>query len=71
MKRRSVTTRQVRAGCYECHGGRPHWLGRNAVALAARHHDATGHRTWGDQAINTVYGDAVVDHPDLFAETPA
>lgn len=68
MKRVSDTRRQVRAGCYDCHGGLAHWLGRNALALAARHHDATGHRTWCDQTIQTVYGATDAAHPDLFAE---
>lgn len=67
MTRQSDTTRQVRSGCFECHGGGPHWLGRNAAGVAARHHDATGHRTWCDQAIRTVHGDASPSHPDLFA----
>lgn len=71
MKRLSDTTRQVRAGCFECHNGQPHWLGRNAAGVAARHHDATGHRTWCEQAIRTVHGDASPSHPDLFSETPA
>ncbi|MNJ44881.1 hypothetical protein D3C77_399510 [compost metagenome] len=71
MKRRSDTTRQVRAGCTVCHGDRAHWLGRNAVGLAARHHDATGHRTWCEQAIRTVYGDAGPAHPYLFTGAPS
>jgi hypothetical protein len=71
MSRQSVTTRQVRAGCHECHGGRAHWLGRNAAGVAARHHDATGHRTWAEQSLRTDYGAASSSHPDLFSETPA
>lgn len=71
MNRQSVTTRQVRAGCHECHGGRAHWLGRNADGVAARHHDATGHRTWCEKTAHTVHGIDRPSHPDLFSETPA
>ena len=35
-----------RAGCYTCHGAAARWLGQNAQGVAARHTDATGHRTW-------------------------
>lgn len=72
MSRKSETSRQVRAGCIQCHGGKANWLGRNAAGVAARHHDATGHRTWAEQSLRTVYGsDVVPAHPDLFSETPA
>jgi hypothetical protein len=48
---------EAMAGCYECHGEREaHWQERNAVAVAARHHDATGHRTWWEQTIVGSYG---------------
>lgn len=66
MKRVAETTRLVKAGCRDCHGGRPHWLGRNALALAARHHDQTGHQTWCEQQLRTVYGTTGPAHPDLF-----
>ena len=72
MSRKSETSRQVRAGCTVCHGTAAHWLGRNAAGVAARHHDATGHRTWAEQSLRTVYGaDSAPPHPDLFAEATA
>ncbi len=36
-----------------------HWFGNNAQAVAARHHDATGHMTWVDIAMSIRYGDTV------------
>lgn len=41
------------AGCVDC-GKR--WDGANAVSCAARHHDASGHRTWAEQVLYTEYG---------------
>lgn len=70
MTRIAETIRTVRAGCTVCHGSAAHWLGRNAAGVAARHHDATGHRTWADQSIRTTYGETGPAHPDLF-ETKA
>ena len=34
------------------------WNGKNALALAAQHHDRTGHVTVADQTQRTRYGDA-------------
>ena len=45
--------------------GKAHWLGRNAQAVAARHHDKTGHHTWVDASVLTTYGQRE-HHPDLF-----
>lgn len=45
------------AGCYVCHGSEAHWQRKNALACAARHHDATGHPTWCEQAIAVFYGE--------------
>lgn len=44
------------AGCYVCHGGESHWESKNALAVAARHHDATGHTTWCEQVLSVRYG---------------
>lgn len=47
-----------RAGCDECHGkGMAHWYARNAVGVAARHHDATGHTTWAEYVVSVRYGE--------------
>jgi hypothetical protein len=46
------------AGCDVCHGtGVGHWQGRNALAVASRHHKATGHTTWAEQVISAQWGD--------------
>ena len=48
----------VMAGCDVCHGvGIAGWLACNALAVAARHHDATGHPTRADQTISVNYGE--------------
>lgn len=43
------------AGCFVCHS-EAQWTGKNALALAARHHDATGHPTWCEQVMSVRYG---------------
>lgn len=48
--------RDVQAGCFVCHGSDAHWFGPNAQAVAARHHDATGHPTWADVVLLVRYG---------------
>jgi len=54
--RRTYTSRDVRAGCFQCFGIEAHWLAPNAQAVAARHHDATGHATWVEAVLNIRYG---------------
>ena len=51
------------AGCHQCHGTEAQWSGKNALAVAARHHDATGHTTWCEQVMSVRYG------PDLEDDT--
>lgn len=46
----------ARGGCRDCLAGI--WTGKNAMAVAARHHDATGHRTYCDQVLEVRYGPA-------------
>ena len=46
----------VRAGCFTCHGGQAAWWSKNAMALAAQHHDRTGHPTWAEQFLSVRYG---------------
>ncbi|NJC33896.1 hypothetical protein GGR88_001370 [Sphingomonas jejuensis] len=57
-RRVTETKREVSAGCLDC--GRPGalWSGGNAQAVAARHHDATGHRTWVNAYMAIRYGAA-------------
>jgi len=54
--RRYSYSRDVIAGCFECWGSDGHWTSKNAQALAARHHDATGHETWCDVNMSIRYG---------------
>lgn len=54
--RRTASSRTAQAGCFVCNNGLARWFGANAVGVAARHHDATGHPTWADQVISTRYG---------------
>lgn len=46
MNRGYTYSRHLQAGCYVCHGRDAEWHGKNAQAVAARHCDATGHKTW-------------------------
>ncbi len=61
LTRRTSTSRELRAGCYTCHGDRAHWTSANAQALAAQHHDRTGHPTWCDIAASIRYGRVAPD----------
>lgn len=54
--RRTSVARDLRGGCFVCHGGDAHWFGGNAQGVAARHHDATGHETWCDIGMSIRYG---------------
>ncbi|WP_257575645.1 hypothetical protein [Sphingomonas sanguinis] len=60
-KRPTVSTHTATAGCVTCHGQGTGWTGANALALAARHHDATGHATWCDTHLSVRYGNAQLD----------
>jgi hypothetical protein len=54
MRKTRTGISAVHAGCFECDKT---WETRNALALAARHHDSTGHATWCDQVLIVRYGD--------------
>ena len=56
--RQYFTMRIVKAGCFDCHGSEAAWHGPNAQGVAARHHDATGHRTWADVYLSIRYGES-------------
>lgn len=58
-KRTYGVTRKVFAGCHQCNGSDAMWFGKNAQAVAARHHDATGHITWVDIAMSITYGEVI------------
>jgi len=57
MSRRTKTMRDVRSGCFVCHGTDAKWWGPQAQGTAARHHDATGHETWADVLMCVRYGE--------------
>jgi hypothetical protein len=50
--------RDVKSACFVCHGDIAHWHGPNAQALAALHHDKTGHQTWVDVNMCITYGES-------------
>lgn len=56
MIRQTYTSRDVKAGCFVCHGLEAKWFGPQAQGTAARHHDATGHQTWADTYLSVRYG---------------
>lgn len=70
MTRQTRTSTEVSAGCFDCSGTENRWMGKNAMALAARHHDSTGHETWAVQELFVRYGErkADVDQGALFED---
>lgn len=68
--RPTYTSRFVNAGCFDCNGGDCMWSGPNAQGVAARHHDATGHRTWADVTLCVSYGHPREDEPTKEKPTP-
>ncbi len=59
--RPTATRREIRAGCFVCHGPGKGWDTPNAQALAARHHDRTQHPTWCNVYLTIRYGAAEAD----------
>ena len=51
------TSVETISGCFVCHGAGAVWQGKNAMAVAARHHDQTGHMTWVEQHLTVRYGE--------------
>ncbi len=62
--RKTWISKDFSAGCFECHGYECAWDAPNAQAVAAKHHDKTGHTTWVDVTLSFTYGnrDHDVDH---------
>lgn len=56
MGRRYSYSVVAMAGCFDCWGTDAHWFAANAQAVAAKHHDKTGHTTWVDSTISIRYG---------------
>ncbi|SNS58932.1 hypothetical protein SAMN05421642_103403 [Rhodococcoides kyotonense] len=63
--RATQTSRAVTAGCDRC---RTKWTSANAQAVAAKHHDTYGHKTWVEQVLTIQYGDGKpeTEQPALF-----
>ena len=58
------TSVDVMAACFTCAGSTAIWVAKNAMAVAARHAQATGHETWADQNLSVRYKcEAVPDKP--------
>lgn len=55
--RKTWLAKTFNAGCFECAGGEGQWFAANAQAVAARHHDKTGHATWVDVTLSFTYGE--------------
>ncbi|WP_267382195.1 MULTISPECIES: hypothetical protein [unclassified Sphingomonas] len=66
--RATFTSRDVRGGCFVCHGSEARWWGANAQGVAARHHDATKHPVWCDVALSIRYGREEADTRQLDIE---
>ncbi|CAH1689335.1 conserved hypothetical protein [Hyphomicrobiales bacterium] len=49
------TSVNVIAGCFDCNGSEAIWTAKNAMAVAARHAEAKGHKTWADQTLSVRY----------------
>ena len=57
MKRLTYTSLDAIAGCFTCNGSDYIWHSKNALAIAAKHHDKTRHPTWCDQNLSVRYGE--------------
>ena len=68
LGRRTARISTAQAGCYVCHGDRVQWTSANAQALAAQHHDRTGHHTWCEIALSVRYGRAAPDDRQIDIE---
>jgi hypothetical protein len=68
LDRRTATSRELSAGCFVCHGDQPRWFSANAQALAAQHHDRTGHATWCEVHLSICYGRDAADERQVDIE---
>jgi hypothetical protein len=59
--RKKTQTRDLVAGCHVCSGRTARWTKANAQALAAQHHDRTGHATWVKIVAEIQYGSNAAD----------
>ncbi|WP_200925659.1 hypothetical protein [Sphingomonas sp. Leaf22] len=68
MTRATTRRRDTTAGCFVCHGDAAFWTSANAQALAAQHHDRTGHQTWCRIAMSVTYGSDAGDDRQIDIE---
>lgn len=68
MTRQTARHRNILAGCVVCHGAGALWTSANAQALAARHHDRTGHQTWCNIRMSVTYGSDAGDDRQIDIE---
>lgn len=61
LERQTLAVRELLAGCHVCDGTTARWTKANAQALAAQHHDRTGHATWVKIATDIQYGSVAPD----------
>jgi len=61
--RKTRLAKSYTAGCFDCADGEGQWFANNAQAVAARHHDKTGHATWVDVVLSFTYGDQEAPAP--------
>lgn len=59
--RQKSERRDLLAGCHVCDGTTARWTKANAQALAAKHHDRTGHTTWVKYDGKIQYGRRAAD----------
>ena len=57
MARTTYLAKAYTAGCFTCGGYEPLWCKDNAQAVAAKHHDSTGHATWCEVRLSYTYGE--------------
>lgn len=56
MRKTWTSLQAIQAGCFECNGDMAMWFARNSQAVAALHHDKTGHATWCEFSRGVYYG---------------
>lgn len=70
MTHRRPTSTSTVSAVAECMACSTRYSGANALALAARHHDATGHAIATVVERRIVYGDTSPTGPTLFDNLP-
>ncbi len=69
--RETYLAKTFTAGCRQCNGLEGIWFKANAQAIAAKHHDKTGHTTWVDVILSFTYGDMDSPYEELLEDGPS